>query len=238
MERLYNYCFEKRNVRILDVGCGEGEFIEDLFKIFEDYDSIYAIDVDKDIVNRINDKYSSRNVKALEANIENLPFESEYFDIVSISRTLHHLPNAGLSLLEAKRVMKKDGYLIINEMIYDNQSLRQEVFMEIHHFKGDVDMILGNYHHNTLSKEEIKNSIDENGLTIEFSFEFLDDTGIPCTPEKIEEKKNEILINLNRVKGHSKYNEFKVRGNKTIDKLYERGIWGPRHLVAVCKKVI
>ncbi|MCG3260798.1 MAG: hypothetical protein H7644_13680, partial [Candidatus Heimdallarchaeota archaeon] len=55
------------------------------------------------------------------------------------------------------RVVKPQGYLIIQEMYSDlNQTEAQLATLKIHHFGAKIDTMLGEYHRETYTKEEIK----------------------------------------------------------------------------------
>ncbi len=70
---------------------------------------------------------------------ERLPFSTGTFDVASISMALHHLTKVSKGLHEMKRVVKKGGWIIVNEIISDNLNPAQEVHKIYHHFRSRVD---------------------------------------------------------------------------------------------------
>jgi|GEM_PF-5296185 len=53
------------------------------------------------------------NIEFKKADVENLPFPDNYFDVIISKHVLHHIPNLDKTLNEAHRCLKKDGVLII-----------------------------------------------------------------------------------------------------------------------------
>ncbi len=95
--------------KVLDLGCGNGRFSEFLKEA--DYT---GVDNSPELIKEAKEKYP--HLKFLEADAFNLPFSENSFDFVFSIAVLHHIPSKELRikfLKEAKRVLKKEGKLII-----------------------------------------------------------------------------------------------------------------------------
>lgn len=95
---------------ILDVGCGTGRLIK--FLNSSGFDA-KGCDISKtavELTNKINRKKVS-----IVAPAQKLPFPDNTFDLVISISTIEHLTNsqANKFILEAKRVLKKRGYLFL-----------------------------------------------------------------------------------------------------------------------------
>jgi len=99
---------QKSGSKLLDLGCGTG-FIINLAKDL--FDEIHGIDISDEMLKKVDT--SSSNIILYNCMVEKLPFENEYFDVVSAYAVLHHLENYEKALYEAFRVLKKNGYLYI-----------------------------------------------------------------------------------------------------------------------------
>ena len=102
--------------KILDVGCGPGEMIKDLAK--HNW-KIYGVDIAKEMVEiaseRINPELLNKGQVVIgEGDIENLQFEDDLFDVIICSGVIEYLKDDILWLKEISRVLKTNGYLIIN----------------------------------------------------------------------------------------------------------------------------
>ncbi|MFH1397504.1 MAG: methyltransferase domain-containing protein [Candidatus Omnitrophota bacterium] len=109
---------ERKNLLKTDL-CEEA-FGEDelLFSLSESGSSIFALDVAADTAIRANIKQRLRGLKQkyIAADVRNLPFKDNFFDVIISSSTLDHFSSdADLirSLLELKRVIKPGGKLVI-----------------------------------------------------------------------------------------------------------------------------
>ncbi len=140
MEALTNFFFDKNCVNILDVGTGPGKFIKVLREAFPN-GQITGIDPEQESLEEANRNYP--DVKFEQGVAEHLSFSTGTFDVASISMALHHLTKVGKGLREMKRVVKKGGWIIVNEMVSDNLNPAQEVHKIYHHFRSRVDRILG-----------------------------------------------------------------------------------------------
>ena len=98
--------------RVLDVATGRGGFIDTLMKTLKAYDSFVGIDYcpsneSKKDMESAKKRFEGKPVQFLQMNAENLEFEDESFDTVSISHSLHHLANIDRVMTEMKRVLKR-----------------------------------------------------------------------------------------------------------------------------------
>ena len=101
----------KEGERILDLGCGNGRLFLTLKEKRVDY---FGIDFSKELIEIAKKRYPQG--KFFVGDCLNLPFQDNFFDKVYSISVLHHIPSKEFRqkfLLEAKRVLKKDGLLIL-----------------------------------------------------------------------------------------------------------------------------
>ncbi|MCL6606405.1 MAG: class I SAM-dependent methyltransferase [Paenibacillus sp.] len=97
--------------RIIDVGCGSGDFLNLIRKIGIPEQQLYGVDFSQSAIERCREMMSGG--KFLVGNIYDLNFPSSYFDCVICMEVLEHLEKPHQALEEMKRVCKGDGVIII-----------------------------------------------------------------------------------------------------------------------------
>lgn len=111
--------FAKSGQRILDLGCGNGRLYE-LFKSLSTEGEralvYYGVDSVHGLIKEARARWEKYPVNFLEADMLKLPLPACKFDVVFMIASLQHIPSDAYrrqALLEAKRVLKKDGLLIM-----------------------------------------------------------------------------------------------------------------------------
>lgn len=102
-----------RNKIVLDAACGTGYGSG----ILSQYASkVFGIDISEDAVKYANENYSQNNTTFIQANISELPFKDETFDVVVSFETIEHVITEMQDefLKEIKRVLKPTGVLIMS----------------------------------------------------------------------------------------------------------------------------
>lgn len=101
------------NSRLLDVGCGRGDF---LYAFRQNGISAYGVDMFKDEV------CEGETIVSGGCNLESdcLPFEDESFDVIFTKSVLEHIHNPENLLKECRRVLRENGRIIA--MVPDWQS--------------------------------------------------------------------------------------------------------------------
>ena len=98
--------------KVLDVATQEGHFVQLLMNNLQSYVQIVGIDIDQEAIKKAQETIRNKNIQFLVMNAERMGFGNENFDTVSISASLHHLPNIQQVLAEIKRVLKSGGNFI------------------------------------------------------------------------------------------------------------------------------
>lgn len=134
MSWLYPKLSQHLNGKVLDVGCGIGDFL--------DYrPGTVGVDINMQAV-----KYcKSKGHEAFQMNDDQLPFEKGAFDGVILDNVLEHIADPHALLAEVSRVLKVGGYAIVgvpglkgyhsdpdHKLFYDASLLRN--VMERHNF--------------------------------------------------------------------------------------------------------
>jgi len=149
---------ERKNIEILEVGCGQGANLWFLAK--EGFD-VYGMDISPSAIEKaekyLNDAYNVRaNLKAADA--KELLYENEFFDIVIDCATIQHLhfKDHGKVYSEIYRILKSTSYFwsfhiekgswgygtgkLINYETFDNLSEGPLANMEISCTPSDKDL--------------------------------------------------------------------------------------------------
>lgn len=111
--RWFNLLKVKDGMKVLEVGCGGGHFTNMVKKYFPNCE-VWGIDLDTNHINFAKNKCKELglDVKYLEADINNLPFEDETFDLIFSHTVVEHLPFENF-ITEQYRTLKKGGHLVI-----------------------------------------------------------------------------------------------------------------------------
>ena len=102
---------------ILEAGCGVGAQTK-IIAPKNPYSKFISVDLSVDSVREAEELIKSLNIKNVEfkqADIYNLPFKDMTFDSAIICFVLEHLHNPSRALEEIKRVLKKQGTIIVIE---------------------------------------------------------------------------------------------------------------------------
>lgn len=126
-----------REKAVLDVGAGTGRFTIPLSKIAK---KICAIEPEREMIKSLKEKireYKIKNIEIKKAIAENIPYPDNSFDIVIYAWILSYI-NLKKSFKEVKRVLKKDGYLIIIDN-YGNDDWEKLAGIQSQKYKGRYD---------------------------------------------------------------------------------------------------
>src|SRR4030042_3951519 len=152
--------------RILDVATGSGDFINTLMKMLKNYDCFIGIDTSRKDLETAKKRFEGKPVEFLEMDAEHLKFEDNSFDTVCTGYSLHHFRNIDRVLSETKRVLKPDGYFLVQEEFSaGEQSEAQRTDILRHHWYSEIDSLLGIVHHKTFPKQKIKDIMNSLQLT-------------------------------------------------------------------------
>lgn len=243
MDKLKNILSgESKNLKVLDVGTGRGDFIEVLKESLPGYSSIIGIDTEQVTVDKAIEKNRDKRIDFMCMSGENIEFEDNSIDVISISNTLHHLPNKEKVLQEIKRVVKQNGIIIINEMISDNQSEKQLSHVALHHLQGELDTLFGICHNRTFTLQELVKIVED------LKLEKLDMLQYNTheeqkSSENLEEEKeilnqcfNALEVKINKISDLKQREEYLETLEKLRNKLYNIGIFGATEVMFICRK--
>lgn len=111
--RLYSFLLDgKKNINILDAGCGTGGDLNYLKK----YGNVIGVDISEKAL-----LYSKRRGhKVARGDVNDLPFKDNHFDLVVASDSLYHRwVDDKKAVREFYRVLKGGGLLLVNTAAYN-----------------------------------------------------------------------------------------------------------------------
>ena len=222
--------------RVLDIGCGSGQFIEILIQSLGSFDSVTGVDVDESVLEEAGMKYQGETYRFLKASTQSLPFEDGSFDFVSISKALHHVENDRQALNEMKRVLKQGGYFLINEMIRDGLSASQQSHLLYHHLRSEIDQLLGVSHNTTYFRSDLLDFIYSAGLEDLVVTEYQPEEPAPKDPANVDEYITRMTNWLDEIAAHPERENYNKRMAVLQEHFRENGISRPTQIIALGKK--
>ena len=110
--------------KFLDVACGTGEIIA---RLASEYLTVEfaGVDFTAAMIEKAKQKnVSLKNVNFQEANVTQLPFEDNLFDVVICSDAFHHFLNPDQALQEINRVLKVGGLFLLVDIAVNNNLMQ------------------------------------------------------------------------------------------------------------------
>lgn len=103
-----------RPIRVLDVGCGTGQFGEQLLKALPNA-RVIGLDLVSEMLRRGRPRWEAHRglLDPVQADGGHLPFASGTFDIVTCANSFHHYPDQQRAVIEMNRVLKPGGRLML-----------------------------------------------------------------------------------------------------------------------------
>lgn len=139
------------NLKLLDIGCGSGQFLYEMKILGLD---VYGIEPGK-FDETGSKKYNLHITKGI---LEYAKYKKDFFDIITMNHVLEHINNPNETISEVKRVIKKDGPFILS--VPNSNSLAFWIFGK-NWLALDVPRHLFNY-----SNKNLKFLLKRNGFII------------------------------------------------------------------------
>lgn len=192
---------------VLDIATRDGAFIKRLVNNLREYDEIIGIDISNEGFTKTetefagNDKIRFQVMDGCHTN-----FPNKYFDLISISNSLHHVNDIPALLKEILRIKKDDGVILISEMPADGQSGSSLTHALIHNLDCLIDTYSGVYHHQTYTHKEILKFVYDAGIMIIDEFDDLEVNLLKN--ESIAKRVDKALTKVNAWKNSENYEEL------------------------------
>jgi len=145
--------------RVLDVACGPG-FLTMAFA--RQCGAAVGVDATEEMLSRARAEVRRRgldNVEFRAADAERLPFDDASFDIVSCRAAFHHFLRPQRVVAEMKRVARRDGRLLIADMLTSEDTSKA-----LYH--NNIERLCDPTHARALSASEFERLFADAGLRV------------------------------------------------------------------------
>ncbi|WP_067726340.1 class I SAM-dependent methyltransferase [Oceanobacillus damuensis] len=98
----------KQGSKVLDIGCGDGYGTT---KLYQSGFQVTGIDLSEEMIRLANTRRKERNISFMQGDVNEIPFEDNYFDAVMAINVLEWVENPLQAINELKRVVKDGGII-------------------------------------------------------------------------------------------------------------------------------
>jgi ubiquinone/menaquinone biosynthesis C-methylase UbiE len=147
----------KKGMQVLDLGCGSGAFTPFIARTVGEKGKVYALDIQADMLKQLENKLAKpenkdiKNIKLIEGNAYELPFDDGSLDLVYMVTVLQEIPYRNRALHEVKRVLKPGGVLAVTELFPDPDYPWKSTTIKLGEEAGFVvDRVSGNFFNYTV----------------------------------------------------------------------------------------
>lgn len=236
MERLKEMLNERNELKILDVGTGAGNFVHLITSLYDGYDSIVGVDTSARAIEMAGKHFSENprvTFRVTDGSLKD--FKDQSFDVVCLSNSVHHLEYPDNLFNEMKRVVKADGYILINEMISSGLDARQESHKKLHHFAAEIDRAVGDFHDETYSEKQLLDVLSKYSEKIDYWV-----MDVERVTENTEEQINWMMDTIDRVLKRTEtlgnHNYFVSKAEEIKKYIKTNGYDGATSILATLKK--
>lgn len=163
LQAYLDFCEITPEEKLLDVACGPGDFTIYAGQKVNLAHGVDISDKEIDIANRQATELGLTKVKFLCSDVEFLPYEDNFYSLVTCKSAFHHFINPDKVLKEMKRCCMKENKISIQDIV-----MYEDLY--VNNFFEKFDKLVDISHNRTLSVFEIKQlySINEIELVKEF----------------------------------------------------------------------
>lgn len=116
---------------ILDIGCGPGPFLNQLAERYPNAE-IVALDIAHSMLSMVKSKQTANDVwHAINADMHQMPFASEQFDLIFSNQVLHWSHSLPAVLREWQRVLRPEGCLLFSTLGPDTFQELKQAFQQV-----------------------------------------------------------------------------------------------------------
>jgi arsenite methyltransferase len=167
----------RKNMKVLDIGSGNGFPVIELSQRLGDSCNVFGIDPWKDAVDRSRHKiklWDITNLEIIEGQAESLSFSDKYFDLIISNNGINNVEDDKLVMKEVGRVAKKGAQLIITVNLPDTMIEFYDIFKMIlkDYNKGkEIEKLEKHIYAKRKPLDYTKNLIKTNGFIIKNVYE-------------------------------------------------------------------
>lgn len=241
----FGACRAKPLGKCLDVGCGEGDFLEDFLGQEEPesgpeefgigafgFTSYLGVDVDPNAISEgkrflANFPASGMSFRLICGDIlDSGILEGETFDSIMFGIVLHHFADPAMAMRSILTKARPGASILIKEMLDEDLDRAQEVGRDIHHLKACVDRILGIPHNPTFTWKQLTQVLASQKPELKWDVYKAEETLLRdrYDPELLEQQDEFITSYLGHVQGHERFPELSRALSKLRQDMREYGI--------------
>lgn len=149
----------KQGDRVLDVATGGGFLACEFAKVAHD---VVGLDLTPEMLETaemVKKGASLTNVSFRTGDVEDLPFDNGYFDVVSCRFAFHHFPDPKRALMEMALVLKKGGRLVLVDGVSSEDPAKSA-------YMNEIEKLRDASHVKIYPLSELKDMMRSLGLTI------------------------------------------------------------------------
>jgi len=106
--------------RLLDIGCGNGYYLAVMKELGWE---VAGIEIDPKAAEVAKSRF---DILVHQGNLENAPFDDNYFDVITMSQVIEHVPDPVLFIQNAAKFLKPSGQMVV--VTPKVQSLEHKIF--------------------------------------------------------------------------------------------------------------
>jgi 2-polyprenyl-3-methyl-5-hydroxy-6-metoxy-1,4-benzoquinol methylase len=153
-----------RGVRVLDVGCAQGNFT---LALAERGYHVVAVDLRHSFLQYLRMKHERGSARCINASLDGLPFRRASFDVVLLGEVIEHVANPERLLDDAASLLREGGILVLTTPNGDRlhtglpnlSAIRDRAALERRQFEPDADG-----HLFLLTRDELLDAVRTTGL--------------------------------------------------------------------------
>jgi ubiquinone/menaquinone biosynthesis C-methylase UbiE len=121
----------KKNMKVLDIGCGLGFPLVELSQRLGNSSKVYGLDPWQSALDRVRLKmkvYSIENIEIVEGRAEEMPFENNFFDLIVSNNGINNVEDMQQTIRECFRVCKTGAQMVLTLNLEDTMIEFYDIF--------------------------------------------------------------------------------------------------------------